>query len=51
MAHPEIELEDKKSVEERLRPIYPSSEKLTKRGLNQNFFRILWRILFLKFPI
>ena len=39
MAHPEIELEDKKSVDERLRPIYPSSEKLTKRGLNQKFFQ------------
>jgi RecG-like helicase len=39
MPHPEIELEDKKSAEERLRPIYPSSEKLTKRGLNQKFFQ------------
>ena len=39
MAHPEIELEDKKSIDERLHPIYPSSEKLTKRGLNQKFFQ------------
>lgn len=39
MAHPEIELEGKKSPDERLRPIYPSSEKLTKRGLNQKFFQ------------
>ena len=39
MAHPEIEPEEKKSAEERLRPIYPSSEKLTKRGLNQKFFQ------------
>ena len=39
MAHPEIEPEEKKSAEERLRPIYPSSEKLTKRGLNQRFFQ------------
>ncbi|MDO4763194.1 MAG: ATP-dependent DNA helicase RecG [Flavobacteriaceae bacterium] len=39
MAHPEIELEEKKEKESRLRPIYPSSEKLTKRGLNQKFFQ------------
>ena len=39
MPHPEIELEDKKSAEERLRPIYPSSEKLTKRGLKPKFFQ------------
>ncbi len=39
MAHPEIEPEEKKSADERLRPIYPSSEKLTKRGLNQKFFQ------------
>ncbi|MDO4225159.1 MAG: ATP-dependent DNA helicase RecG, partial [Bergeyella zoohelcum] len=39
MAHPEIELEEKKDKEYRLRPIYPSSEKLTKRGLNQKFFQ------------
>lgn len=39
MAHPEIELVEKKSPDERLRPIYPSSEKLTKRGLNQKFFQ------------
>lgn len=41
MAHPEIELEEKKSPDERLRPIYPSSEKLTKRGLNQKFFQTI----------
>ena len=39
MAHPEIELEENKTKESRLRPIYPSSEKLTKRGLNQKFFQ------------
>ena len=39
MAHPEIELEENKTKEIRLRPIYPSSEKLTKRGLNQKFFQ------------
>ena len=39
MAHPEIELEEKREKELRLRPIYPSSEKITKRGLNQKFFQ------------
>ena len=39
MSHPEIELEENKTKEIRLRPIYPSSEKLTKRGLNQKFFQ------------
>ncbi len=39
MSHPEIELDDKKTEDARLRPIYPSSEKLTKRGLNQKFFQ------------
>lgn len=39
MPHPEIEVEEKKDTEKRLRPIYPSSEKLTKRGLNQKFFQ------------
>ncbi|SEH40350.1 ATP-dependent DNA helicase RecG [Chryseobacterium culicis] len=39
MPHPEIEAEEKKEGDTRLRPIYPSSEKLTKRGLNQRFFQ------------
>lgn len=39
MAHPEIELEEKREKELRLLPIYPSSEKITKRGLNQKFFQ------------
>ena len=39
MAHPEIEPEEKREKELRLRPIYPSSEKITKRGLNQKFFQ------------
>ncbi|WP_294246658.1 ATP-dependent DNA helicase RecG [uncultured Chryseobacterium sp.] len=39
MAHPEIEAEENKDTETRLRPIYPSSEKLTKRGLSQKFFQ------------
>jgi len=39
MPHPEIEAEEKKEGDTRLKPIYPSSEKLTKRGLNQRFFQ------------
>ena len=45
MAHPEIELEENKTKESRLRPIYPSSEKLTKRGLNQKFFQGILSII------
>ncbi|WP_292008152.1 ATP-dependent DNA helicase RecG [Chryseobacterium sp.] len=41
MPHPEIEIEEKKETDNRLRPIYPSSEKLTKRGLNQKFFQAI----------
>ncbi|KAB1229681.1 ATP-dependent DNA helicase RecG [Chryseobacterium viscerum] len=39
MPHPEIEAEESKEGDTRLKPIYPSSEKLTKRGLNQRFFQ------------
>ncbi|MFZ4931145.1 ATP-dependent DNA helicase RecG [Chryseobacterium sp. Mn2064] len=39
MPHPEIEAEEKKEGDTRLKPIYPSSEKLTKRGLGQRFFQ------------
>ena len=39
MPHPEIEPDEKKEGDNRLKPIYPSSEKLTKRGLNQKFFQ------------
>ena len=45
MAHPEIELEENKTKESRLHPIYPSSEKLTKRGLNQKFFQGILSII------
>jgi ATP-dependent DNA helicase RecG len=31
--------DEKKQEETRLKPIYPSSERLTKRGLNQKFFQ------------
>ncbi|PIE50894.1 MAG: ATP-dependent DNA helicase RecG [Flavobacteriales bacterium] len=39
MAHPEMEMEEKQTQEDRLKPIYSSSEKLTKRGLSQKFFQ------------
>lgn len=48
MAHPEIETEKKE--ETRLRPIYPSSEKLTKRGLNQKFFQNILKDIINKTP-
>lgn len=48
MAHPEIETEKKE--ETRLHPIYPSSEKLTKRGLNQKFFQNILKDIVNKIP-
>lgn len=39
MAHPEIEIQESQSRPSYLIPIYPSSEKLTKRGITQKFFR------------
>ncbi|MBD8082426.1 ATP-dependent DNA helicase RecG [Chryseobacterium caseinilyticum] len=39
MPHPEIEAEESKETDVRLKPIYPGSEKLSKRGLNQKFFQ------------
>ncbi|MDH6252615.1 ATP-dependent DNA helicase RecG [Chryseobacterium sp. H1D6B] len=50
MAHPEIEIEEKKESDNRLRPIYPSSEKLTKRGLNQKFFQTILRNICKEIP-
>lgn len=50
MAHPEIETLDKKEEETRLRPIYPSSEKLTKRGLGQKFFQSILRNICAEVP-
>lgn len=50
MAHPEIEIEEKKEAETRLRPIYPSSEKITKRGLNQKFFQNILRKICIEIP-
>ncbi|KMQ58560.1 ATP-dependent DNA helicase [Chryseobacterium angstadtii] len=50
MPHPEIEAEEKKEGENRLKPIYPSSEKLTKRGLNQRFFQVVLRNICKEIP-
>lgn len=41
MAHPEIEVDEKKAVSGTLLPIYPGSEKLAKRGLNNKFFQTI----------
>lgn len=43
MPHPEIEAEENKESDTRLKPIYSSSEKLTKRGLGQKFFQNILR--------
>ncbi|MDQ0065962.1 ATP-dependent DNA helicase RecG [Chryseobacterium lathyri] len=50
MPHPEIEAEENKESDTRLKPIYPSSEKLTKRGLNQRFFQVVLRNICKEIP-
>ncbi|UWX59072.1 ATP-dependent DNA helicase RecG [Chryseobacterium oranimense] len=50
MPHPEIEAEENKENDNRLKPIYPSSEKLTKRGLNQRFFQNVLRNICKEIP-
>nr|WP_314497716.1 ATP-dependent DNA helicase RecG [uncultured Chryseobacterium sp.] len=50
MPHPEIELDENKEKDDRLRPIYPGSEKLTKRGLNQKFFQVILRSICKEIP-
>ncbi|WP_262486464.1 ATP-dependent DNA helicase RecG [Chryseobacterium koreense] len=40
MAHPEIEVDEKKALSGTLLPIYPGSEKLSKRGISNKFFQI-----------
>lgn len=46
MPHPEIEVDEKKALSGTLLPIYPGSEKLSKRGINNKFFQtILMEIL------
>lgn len=39
MPHPEIESDEKKAISGTLLPIYPGSEKLAKRGINNKFFQ------------
>lgn len=51
MAHPEIEIYNPQTVQERrIMPIYPSSEKLTKRGLHQKFFRNVMKQICAEIP-
>ncbi|WP_326982387.1 ATP-dependent DNA helicase RecG [Chryseobacterium sp. MYb264] len=50
MPHPEIEVEENKENDLRLKPIYPSSEKLTKRGLGQRFFQNILRNICKEIP-
>lgn len=40
MAHPEIEVDEKKALSGTLLPIYPGSEKLSKRGISNKYFQI-----------
>lgn len=50
MAHPEIERLENREQSTDLIPIYPSSEKLTKRGLGQKFFRQIIKNLIPQIP-
>ena len=50
MPHPEIEIEEKKETDNRLKPIYSSSEKLTKRGLNKTFQVFIKTAYVFKYP-
>jgi ATP-dependent DNA helicase RecG len=46
MPHPEIESDEKKALSGTLLPIYPGSEKLSKRGLNNKFFQtVIYNLL------
>ena len=50
MAHPEVEPVENREQDTRLRPIYPSSEKLTKRGLSQKIFQNVLRTICIEIP-
>jgi len=50
MPHPEIEPVENRGEDTRLKPIYPSSEKLTKRGLGQKFFQNILRAICMEVP-
>ena len=46
MPHPEIEADEKKAISGTLLPVYPGSEKLSKRGINNKFFQnVIFNIL------
>ncbi|WP_332019800.1 ATP-dependent DNA helicase RecG [Kaistella sp.] len=50
MAHPEIETDEKKALSGSLLPIYPGSEKLAKRGINNKFFQTVLSEITLNLP-
>ena len=50
MAHPEIETDEKKALSGSLLPIYPGSEKLAKRGINNKFFQTVLAEITLNLP-
>ncbi len=50
LPHPEIEKDEKKAVSNSLLPIYPGSEKLAKRGLNNKFFQNIIRDILQQLP-
>lgn len=50
MPHPEIEVDEKKALSGTLLPIYPGSEKLAKRGLNNKFYQTVLTEIIKKLP-
>lgn len=50
MAHPEIEIQESQTRPAYLLPIYPTSEKLTKRGISQKFFRAILKSICQELP-
>lgn len=50
MAHPEIEIQESQTRPAYLLPIYPTSEKLTKRGISQKFFRSILKSICQELP-
>ncbi|MBU4537736.1 MAG: ATP-dependent DNA helicase RecG [Weeksellaceae bacterium] len=50
MPHPEIEIDEKKALFGSLLPIYPGSEKLSKRGINNKFFQTVLSEITINLP-
>ncbi len=50
MAHPEIEIFENKEGDAHLVPVYPSSEKLSKRGLSGKFFQSVLKNIMAMLP-